>query len=113
MRGLVEDVEYAHQAGADLRRQADALRLAAGERASGAIEGEIIQPDVYQEAQPRANLFHQLAHDERLRSVSTMALNHSSASPIDDSVTSVIFLPLMAPPESPASGGARRTPGRA
>ena len=30
--GLVEDVEHAHQRGADLRGQADALALAAGER---------------------------------------------------------------------------------
>ena len=33
---LVEDVEHADQAGADLRREPDALRLAAGEGAGGA-----------------------------------------------------------------------------
>jgi hypothetical protein len=34
-RRLVEHVEHADQAGADLRRQPDALRLAAGRRADG------------------------------------------------------------------------------
>ena len=47
---LVEDVEHAHQPGADLRRQADALRLAAGERRGRAVEGEVVEADVEQEA---------------------------------------------------------------
>ena len=33
---LVEDIEHAHQARADLRRETDALRLAAGERCARA-----------------------------------------------------------------------------
>ncbi len=36
--GLVEDVEHADERRADLRGQADALRLAAGERRGGAVE---------------------------------------------------------------------------
>ena len=53
---LVEDVEHPHQAGADLRRQPDALRLAARERAGAAVEVEVVEPDAEQELQPRADL---------------------------------------------------------
>ena len=42
---LVEDVEHAHQAGADLGRQADALGLAAGERSRGAVEVQVVEAD--------------------------------------------------------------------
>src|SRR5207237_3567676 len=50
-RGLVEDVENAREAAADLRREADALALAAGEGAAGAVEVEVIEPDIVEEAQ--------------------------------------------------------------
>ncbi len=50
-RGLVEDVEDAREAGADLRRQADALAFAAGEGAAGAVEVEVIEPDIVEEAE--------------------------------------------------------------
>src|SRR3546814_16852074 len=36
----------------DLRREPDALRFAARERAAGAIEVEIIEPDIVAEAEP-------------------------------------------------------------
>ncbi len=45
-RGLVEDVEYADQSATDLSGQADPLHLAAGQRRRGAIQGEIVEPDV-------------------------------------------------------------------
>ena len=44
--GLVEDVEHAHQPRADLRGQADALRLAAGEGGRPAVDGQVVQADV-------------------------------------------------------------------
>jgi hypothetical protein len=47
--GLVQDVEDAHEAGADLGGQADALRLAARERRRGAREREVVEPHVHQE----------------------------------------------------------------
>jgi hypothetical protein len=50
-RGLVEHVHHADQAGADLRGQADALRFAAGQRVGLALEGEVVEADVDQEAQ--------------------------------------------------------------
>ena len=45
-RRLVEDVADAAQVGAELRREPDALRLAAGERRRGAVEREIAEPDL-------------------------------------------------------------------
>jgi hypothetical protein len=44
--GLVEDVEDAGQAAADLAREADALRLAAGERRRRATQRNVIEPDI-------------------------------------------------------------------
>ena len=43
--GLVEHVQHAHQARADLRRQPDALRFAAGKRARAAVEVQIVEAD--------------------------------------------------------------------
>ena len=53
--GLVEHIEHAGQAGADLRGEANALALAARERARGARQREIFKPDIDQEAQPLAD----------------------------------------------------------
>ena len=64
-RGLVEHVEHAGQAGADLRGEADALALAAGQRAGGAREREIIEPDVDQEVQPLADFLEHAARRSR------------------------------------------------
>ena len=50
MRRLVEHVEHADQAGADLGGQPDALRLAAGQGGRGPVEREVVQADVDQEA---------------------------------------------------------------
>ena len=65
-RRLVEDVEHADQAAADLPGQADALRLAAGERRGGAVEREVVQADVEQEAEPAADFLQHLRGDQRL-----------------------------------------------
>ncbi|MDH6227518.1 hypothetical protein M2169_004488 [Streptomyces sp. MJP52] len=53
---LVEHVEHADQTGTDLGGQADALGLAAGERPGGAVEREVVQADVDQEAEPLVDL---------------------------------------------------------
>ena len=45
-RGLVQHVEHAGQAGADLGGQADALALAARQRAGAARQGQVVQPDI-------------------------------------------------------------------
>jgi hypothetical protein len=46
---FVEHVHHAGQARADLAREADALRLAAGQAVGSTIEGEVFQSDVDQE----------------------------------------------------------------
>ena len=60
-RGLVEHVEHAGQPGADLRGEPDALALAAGQRAGGARERQIIEADIDQEFQPRADFLEDAA----------------------------------------------------
>ena len=55
-RRLVEHIEHAGEAGADLRGEPDALALAAGQRAGRARQREIIEPDIDQELQPLADL---------------------------------------------------------
>ena len=55
-RRLVEDVEDAHQAGADLGGQPDPLRLTAGQRAGRPVQGQVVQADVEQETQPLLDL---------------------------------------------------------
>ena len=51
-RRLVEHIEHAGEARADLRGEPDALALAARQRAGGARQGQIVEPDVAQEGQP-------------------------------------------------------------
>ena len=62
-RGLVEHVEHAGEARADLRGEPDALALAARQRAGGAREREIFEPDVDQEVQPVADLLEHAHRD--------------------------------------------------
>ena len=59
-RGLVEDVHHADQAGADLGREPDPLRLAAGERPRRAVQREVADADVLEEGEA----FGDLAHDQ-------------------------------------------------
>ena len=62
-RGLVEHVEHAGQPRADLRGEADALALAARERAGGARQREVFEADVDQEAQPLADFLQDARRD--------------------------------------------------
>ena len=57
---FVEHVEHAHQARANLGRQADALRLAARERPRAAVEVEIVEADAEQQREPGADLLQHL-----------------------------------------------------
>ena len=57
---LVEHVEHAHEPRADLRREPDALRLAAGERARAAVEVQIVEADAEQQLEPPADLLQHL-----------------------------------------------------
>ena len=49
-RRLVEDVQDAHQRRPDLGRQPDPLGLAAGQRHARPVEGQVVEPDVDEEA---------------------------------------------------------------
>ena len=55
-RRLVEDVEHPHERRADLRGQTDALRLATGQRRSGALDAEVADANVLQKAEPLFDL---------------------------------------------------------
>ena len=55
-RRLVQHVEHADQAGADLGGQPDALRLAAGQGAGAAVQRQVVEADVDQEPQPGVDL---------------------------------------------------------
>ena len=77
-RRLVEDVEHAHQAGSDLRRQSNALRLAARERLRRAAEREIVEADVDEEAQPLAHFLEDRPRDVLVETRTTV-LAHGHA----------------------------------
>src|SRR5207249_132127 len=62
-RGLVEDVHDAGQARSDLRREPDALRLAAGKRLRGAVQRKVVEADVVQELEAADDLLDDLVGD--------------------------------------------------
>jgi hypothetical protein len=64
--GLIEHVEYADEATADLAGQPDALPLAAGEAGGGAVEGQVVKADVEQELEPSLDLLEDLLADAEL-----------------------------------------------
>ena len=61
---LVQDIQDADEARADLRGQADALALAAGERRGRARERQVAQAHGLQKRQPGADLPHDLLGDD-------------------------------------------------
>ncbi len=62
-RGLVENVHDADQPRADLAREPNALRLAAGESIGAAIQGEVAQADIAEKSQPIADFLDDLDGD--------------------------------------------------
>ncbi len=68
-RRLVEDVHDADQAGADLAGQPNALRFAAGQRLGAAIERQVVEADVRQEAHALADFLDDLVGDRRAPAV--------------------------------------------
>ena len=58
---LVQDIEHVHKLRADLRRQADALALAAGEGRRGAVQRQVVQAHVQHELDPLAQFFQDVA----------------------------------------------------
>ena len=61
---FVEDVADSDQARADLRGQADSLKLAAGEGVGPPLEGQVAQADTVEERQPGGNLADQGGTDQ-------------------------------------------------
>ena len=59
-RGFVEDIQHAHEAGADLAGQANALCLTARQGIGTAVQRQIVQAHVDQELQSLANLLEDL-----------------------------------------------------
>ncbi len=62
-RRLVQHIEHAGQSGADLGGQPDALAFAAGQRAGGTRQRQIVQADIEQERQPLADFLEHPAGD--------------------------------------------------
>ena len=79
---LVQNVEHAHQSGADLGRQPNALRLTAAERAALAIECQITQTLVAQKGKPRADFLDDFAGDLLLE-IRERQLDEEVVGPID------------------------------
>ncbi len=65
-RGLVQDVEDADQARADLGRQPDALRLSARQRPRRPRQVQVADPDVVEEGEPLRDLADQQPRDRPL-----------------------------------------------
>src|SRR4029077_7784027 len=61
--GFVEHVQNTRKAAADLAGQADALRLAAGERGRGPGQSDVIQADIDQELQAVLDFAQDLSGD--------------------------------------------------
>ena len=81
--GFIEHIEHAREAGADLAGEADALALAARQGAGGAIEVEIIEPDIVEEAEPLVDFLEDALGDLLLlrgELVGRAPANQSSAS---------------------------------
>ena len=65
-RWLVQNVQDTHEAGADLRCQANALGLASGKRRRGTIEGQIVESDIDQKTQALQDFLDDASADKLL-----------------------------------------------
>ncbi len=90
---LVQNVEDADELGTDLRRQPNALRLAARQRACGPIERQVVEADIDEKAETSPNFFQHLLRDSRSRSLSSSSLKKCNASRMDKRVTSTMLRP--------------------
>ena len=78
MDGSSSTYKNADERRADLRREPDALRFAAGKRGRAAVQRQIFQPDVDEKTKPRAQLFDDLARD-------LLLARRSASSRVDES----------------------------
>ena len=112
-RRLVQDVEHPHQLRADLRGEADPLRFAAGEGARSAVQRQVAEPDVIEEAKPLADLLQDLSRDLLLALGPRHPLDHRQPRP-DRQPGPAVDVPLADPHRQalrleprPAAFGAR------
>ena len=71
---LVQHVHHPLELGADLGGQPDALPFAAAEGGGGAVQGQVAQPDVVQEAQPFLDLLQHLFSDDGILALERQVL---------------------------------------
>ena len=111
-RGLVEDVDDPCELRADLAREADPLALAAGQRGSGAVEGQIGEPHVQQEPQTRSDLLQELRGDLALGALQPKAgeelvgLAHGEGRDLRDRAASDLHAQRLRADAPPSAGGA-------
>jgi len=72
-RRFVEDVQHAHEAAADLGREADALCFPAREGHGGALEREIIEADIYEKPQAVGHFLQNRPRNLRVQSGAAVA----------------------------------------
>ncbi len=78
---LVQDVEDAHQPGADLRGEPDALAFPAGECRRRPVQSQIVQADVDEKAEALPDLFQDAVRDELLAFGERQLLEESGGLP--------------------------------
>ena len=64
--GFIQNICHPHQAGADLRRQTDPLRLASGQRPGSTGKSQVFQSHIHQKAHSGTDLFENLGADHLL-----------------------------------------------
>ena len=107
-RRLVEDVEHADELRADLRREPQALRLAARQRRRRAVERQVADADVVEERQPLADLLDDPMPDQLLGLRQAELVEEPRARAFTDiCVNSWIDLP---PTVTASTSGFRRAP---
>ena len=83
-RRLVEDVQDAHQGRPDLGGQPDPLGLAARQRDARPVQGQVVEPDVDEEPEPRDDLLEQLVGDRPLALVEAATQRRRPAQRVRD-----------------------------
>ena len=77
--GFIQYIGHAYQAGTDLGRQADPLRLTSGQRSGSPGKGQIFQPHIQQEVQSCLDLLQYLGADRLLHRRQTQLLQKTTA----------------------------------
>ena len=72
--GFIKNIHDAHQPGTDLAGQADALGFTTRKRIGTAIQGQVIEPDIHQEAEAVTDFFENLFGNLALSALAVSAL---------------------------------------